>query len=214
MRRAEGVVDVDVGQRRQRRGERRRRSSLPRRETAGSPAAQPWSRIRRAHARRLPWRRRRCSRRRRRRPSQQLAEPRGDRPQRKLRRRLALRPAEVRGEDDRGAAIERVLNGRERRRDPRLVADRAVLDRDVEVDANERARAGQVEIADGILGHRSINPITKARHEGTKTRKKSKQIFVSSCLRGQSCGSIKGSSSADRRSGSSSPTRCRTRPAP
>ena len=53
---------------------------------------------------------------------------------------LALRPAEVRGQDDgRAPAFERVLDRRQRRADARVVADDAVLERDVEVDADEDA---------------------------------------------------------------------------
>ena len=80
------------------------------------------------------------------RPAEQLRQAIGDRPQAQLRFDLALRPAEVAGEDDRRALLERVLNGRQRRLDARVVADDAVLERDVEVDADEDALALEIEI--------------------------------------------------------------------
>ena len=98
VRGAERVVHVDVGERRERLRERRRRSSLPRHGSAGSRAA----RRRRRRARRRP---------RARPPSptqssanatgapEQLAEPRGHRLQADLGIRLALRPSQMRRED-------------------------------------------------------------------------------------------------------------------
>jgi len=54
--------------------------------------------------------------------------------------RLALRAPQVRGENDHGRArVERVLDRRQRCRDARVVADRAALERDVEVDTDEHA---------------------------------------------------------------------------
>ena len=62
--------------------------------------------------------------------------------QRILRLRLALRPAEVRQQDDARAAIEQELDRRQRRADARVVGDvPVVVERDVEVDAHERALA-------------------------------------------------------------------------
>ena len=79
------------------------------------------------------------------RPSSSVEMP-GDRRQAELRVRLALRPAEMAGEDDRGAPLERVADRRQRRRDARVVGDPAVLQRNVEVDADEDALALEVEI--------------------------------------------------------------------
>ena len=79
----------------------------------------------------------------------------GHRLQAELRRRLALRPAEVRGENHRRALVERVLNRRQRRGDARVVGDRAVLERHVEVDADEDTLAAQIEILDRVFVHRS-----------------------------------------------------------
>ena len=88
-------------------------------------------------------------------PSEQLREVTCDGRQAELRVRLSLRPTEMAGEDDGGAAIERVSNRRQRRRDPRVVGDPAVLQRNVEVDANEDALALEVEVLDRELRHYS-----------------------------------------------------------
>ena len=58
----------------------------------------------------------------------------------------------MRGEDDARAVLARVAHRRQRRRDARRVGDRAVLQRDVEVDADEDALAGEVELIDGAHG--------------------------------------------------------------
>ncbi len=61
---------------------------------------------------------------------------------------LAFRSPEMRRQDDRGALVERVLDRRQRRADARVVGNRAVLDRHVEVHADEDALAGEIEIRD------------------------------------------------------------------
>ena len=67
---------------------------------------------------------------------------------------LALGAAEVRAEDDLGFAAERVLDGGDGFADAGVVGDGAVLgEGDVEVDADEDALVGEVEVADGELGH-------------------------------------------------------------
>ena len=91
------------------------------------------------------------------RAAQQLADARGDGPQAHLRIRLALRSAEVRGEDHaRGARLERVIDRGQRLADARVVADDAALERDVEVDADEHAPALELEIANRAFGHVSV----------------------------------------------------------
>ncbi len=85
---------------------------------------------------------------------QQLPQSIGDRLQAELRRRLALRPPQVRRKNDRRALVERVVNGRQRRGDARVVGDRAVLDRHVEVDADEDALAAEIEVLDRVFRHR------------------------------------------------------------
>ena len=64
---------------------------------------------------------------------------------------LALRPAEVAHQHDGRAVLEQVDDRGIARADPRVVLDLAVLDRDVEVDANEDALALRIEVSDGLL---------------------------------------------------------------
>jgi len=62
----------------------------------------------------------------------------------------ALRPPEVGGQEEPRAAAAQLLQGRQGGPDPRVVADDAVAQRDVEVDADEDALAGQVaEVVEG-----------------------------------------------------------------
>ncbi len=67
--------------------------------------------------------------------------------------RLAFRATEVRGENDRGALFEGVPDRRQRCADAGVVANHAVLDGYVEVDADEDTLAGQIEIFDGEFHH-------------------------------------------------------------
>ncbi len=66
---------------------------------------------------------------------------------------LALGAAEVGGEDDLGLVADRVLDGGDGLADARVVGDEAVLEGDVEVDTDEDALVGEIEVADGELGH-------------------------------------------------------------
>jgi hypothetical protein len=62
----------------------------------------------------------------------------------------------VRGEDDLGlAALEGVFDGGQRGHDARVVGDFLAVfgERHVEVDADEDALVGQIDVADGELGH-------------------------------------------------------------
>ena len=73
---------------------------------------------------------------------------------------LALRPPEVRAEDElRRVALEQELERRQRRADPRVVGDAAVLERHVEVDADEDALA------------RDVGVPNRARHDRTTSRR-------------------------------------------
>ena len=72
-------------------------------------------------------------------------------PQRVLRVRLALRPAEMRAQDDPRPVVDQVADRRQRRANARVVGDRAVGDRHVEVDAHEHALAFDVDVLDGLL---------------------------------------------------------------
>ena len=84
---------------------------------------------------------------------EQLRQARDHRREAVLGHRLAFRAPEVRGEDDRGALFERVPDRRQRCADAGVVADHAVLDRHVEVDADEDTLAGEIEIFDGEFHH-------------------------------------------------------------
>jgi hypothetical protein len=84
--------------------------------------------------------------------AQQLLQLGRDRLQGELGDLLSVRAAEVAGEDDRGALRERVLDRRQRGGDARVVGDGAggLVLRDIEVDAHEHALAGETEVADGF----------------------------------------------------------------
>ncbi len=73
--------------------------------------------------------------------------------QAELRLRLALRPAEMRGEDHRGALLERVGDRRQRRAYPRVVGDARAVERHVEVDANEHAPPLEGEVTNRAQSH-------------------------------------------------------------
>ena len=80
---------------------------------------------------------------------EELREPLGDGPKRVSRIRLAFRAPEVRAEDrSRDGAIEEELDGRERGPDARVVGNRSLLERDVEVDADEDALPADIGLAD------------------------------------------------------------------
>ena len=65
---------------------------------------------------------------------------------------LALGAAEVRAEDDLGLVAESVLDGGEGLADAGVVGDDAVLEGDVEVDADEDALVGEIESRMDSLG--------------------------------------------------------------
>ncbi len=118
VRRPERIVDVHVGQARERLGERRIVLLFLRVE-AQVLEQDDAAAVGRDHVgRRGPD----AVRRERDRPVEQRGQMIGDGLQRELRIGLALGASEVRREDDRGALIERVGDGRQRRPDPRVVA--------------------------------------------------------------------------------------------
>ena len=97
-------------------------------------------------------------------PPEERREVRRDRLEAVFRVRLAFRTTQVRGEDDGGALVERVLDGRQRRAHAGVVADDAVLERHVEVDADENALALEIEVADREFHDRSVpGPGRRAR---------------------------------------------------
>jgi hypothetical protein len=68
-----------------------------------------------------------------------------------------FRASEVRGHHDFGARLEAELDGRHRCRDAGIGGDLAILDRDIEVGANEDALSCQVEIGKTLeTGHVSV----------------------------------------------------------
>ncbi len=75
--------------------------------------------------------------------AEQAGEVLGDRREREL-RLAVLRPAEVRDEQQPRAALAQLLDRRQRGADAGIVGDRAVRQRDVEVDADEAALTGDV----------------------------------------------------------------------
>ena len=88
-------------------------------------------------------------------PVEERAEALGDRPQPQAVLDLAVRPAEVAGQDDPGALGEQGPDGRQGRPDALVVGHLAVGEWDVEVDAQEDALARGVDVADGELVHGS-----------------------------------------------------------
>ncbi len=87
--------------------------------------------------------------------AEELPELLRHRGERVLRVGRPLRLAEVGGEDDPRSLLAGEADRREGLRDPRVVLHDAVLDRDVEVDAQEDAAAGELEVPDaaGERGH-------------------------------------------------------------
>ena len=84
----------------------------------------------------------------------QLGQPVGGRPQRQL-GLVILRAPQVRDEDDARPSVAQLLDRRQRRPDPRVVGDRAVVERDVEVDPDKHPLALQLaEVGKG--SHNSL----------------------------------------------------------
>lgn len=86
----------------------------------------------------------------------ELGQAQADRPQPERVLDLAVRPPEVARQDDPRLRVEERGDRRNRRTDARIVADLAVGDRDVEVDSDEDALAGDVDVADRQPVHRAI----------------------------------------------------------
>src|SRR3954453_23155243 len=72
-------------------------------------------------------------------PLEKFLELGGDRGERILWIRTALGPAKMRCEDEASAFLDGEAQGRERLANARVVGNRAILQRDIEVDANEHA---------------------------------------------------------------------------
>jgi hypothetical protein len=93
---------------------------------------------------------------------QELAQALGHRPQRQ-RLVAALGAAEVRRQHQPGAALAQALDRRQRRADARVVGDRALVQRDVEVDADEDPLAVDVEVVEAL--HRTFWRTSTQRFE-------------------------------------------------
>ncbi len=96
---------------------------------------------------------------------EELRETGADGLERQLGVALALWPPEVRREHDAPTSLERQLDRRQSRPDPRVVGDGGAVERNVEVDAHEDATALDVELLHGANpGHRQpFFAITRAR---------------------------------------------------
>ena len=121
---------------------------------------------------------------------QELAQPRRDRSHRVLRAvLLRLRPAEVRADADLGGVpLEQEVEGRQRGADAGVVGDVAVLERHVEVGADEHGLPRDRRVADRAREPRHLRTPRRLRRPAASGR----------------------SSRRDRRADSCSPTRCRT----
>ena len=87
------------------------------------------------------------------RPADELGEVLRHRPQAQRVGDLALGPAEVAHEHDRGAVLEQVDDAGEGSADAGVIPHPAILDGDVEVDTHQDAFALRVEVPDGELFH-------------------------------------------------------------
>ncbi len=167
VRRPERVVDVDVGVGRELRGELRvvglflgvepevlEQQQLPRSQALeGILGAEP---------ERVPRHRDVAT--------QQFGEALADGPQAQAVGHLAVRPAEVARQDHPGTLLDEQQDGRDRGPDPRVIGDLAVGQRDVEVDADEDAFAGDVGVADGELVHGVPAAVRRPRRAGAPRR--------------------------------------------
>ena len=108
-------------------------------------------------------------------PTHQLRQDLPDRPQAQPVLDLAVRTAEVAGQDDRGPRVEEQVDRRDGGPDARIVGDPAVGERDVEVDANEDPFAGDVRVADRELVHRG-QAVTGRRAATNAIRSATRQL--------------------------------------
>ncbi len=108
-------------------------------------------------------------------PPHELGQDLADRPEAEPVLDLAVRPAEVAGEDHRRPGVEERDDGRDRGTDARVVGDPAVGQRDVEVDADEDPFAGDVRVADRELVHRG-QAVTGRRAATNAMRSATRQL--------------------------------------
>ena len=145
------------------------------------------------------------SRRQRHGPAEQLAEPRRPRAAASTWDRACPcgRPRwEARTSD--GPALEAVLDRRQGGGDARVVGDAAAVERDVEVHPQEDALAGALDLVDALLRHELSARVGRGgvRAWSTAVRRHAEGYSDAPC------------SGSGRARGRSTPTRCRTRPAP
>src|SRR4029077_16906957 len=69
-----------------------------------------------------------------------------------------FRAAKMRSQHDAGALLDGEADGRKRFADARVVGDDGILERNVEIDADENALAAKVEVIDGELVHGEVFP--------------------------------------------------------
>ena len=121
--------------------------------------------------------------------AEQLAQPLADRAKTEPVLDLPVGPAEMARQDHPGPFVQEGHDRRQRGADARVVGDLAVRQRDVEVDADEDALPGRVEVPNGQLVHRESfrGAIRRPRPAAELPRTRS-----------------------GRRRGSCSPIRCRT----
>ncbi len=82
--------------------------------------------------------------------------------ERQRRHPRALRPAQVRDQNDPGAAARQLLDGRHAARDPGRVADPAAGQGHVEIDPDQDASAAHVQLVQGLEGaHGPLLPMVR-----------------------------------------------------
>ena len=168
MRRPERVVDVDVGEAGERLGELGIVGLLPGVEAQvleeqQVARAQLVDGVLDARAERVAGHPHRAAK--------ELAEPIGDRLEPKRVVDLAVRTPEVAGQDHDRALLEEVDQGRQAGPDPGVIGDPPVVERDVEVGAQEDALAADVDVADGLeasIGARHSRSPMKAARSATR----------------------------------------------
>ena len=90
--------------------------------------------------------------------SEKIGKSRRHRSKRELRFPLTLGSSKVGRQDDGGTLVERISDGRDRRANARVIADRSINDRDVEIDPDKYALPRQVEITNRPLLHPDFDP--------------------------------------------------------
>ena len=85
-------------------------------------------------------------------PAERLGQGPGHRSQRQLGHDLAPGAAHVRHDDDAGAPVQQIVEGRQGLFHAAGLGDLAVLHRHVEIGAHQHPFSGDVEIVDGLEG--------------------------------------------------------------